>query len=597
VLYATSLVVYAFGALTLCVLSALYWGQRRSRTRRTGSVFPVFTLVCGAAFAVNLLAQTAVLPAGVMAMARNAAAGLLPPLVLQLVLELEPDASVWWRRMLVTFYAAGLTSAVVRGLYETGSLLTPAADLFYLAPAALLAVTGVAGSLLLARPKRDLPPGERWHRRWLILLLLLLLACAAANLAAYGAIAGQAPDYLLLVFFCVSLYYRERLVFIDLLLKRGAFLVAGMAALAGGVLMLRDGPVYVPFVLALGMWMIAPWVYGAVSHIVDRRWLRRSYSAIGAERQFIHDIQVAATEEELRLCATRSLRAIFQAEANVSDTNEAPGDEGLAARFESGEADAGWLILQPRPDGIPFLSDDRRLLQTLAGTFGVVLENVRFRVEQQRHVQREQQLRLLATRAELKALRAQINPHFLFNSLSAIAGLIQYQPELADETIEHLAMVFRYALRKSEHEWVLLGEEIEFVSAYLRVEQARFGPRLNVRLEVDPAAEQFPIPAMSIQPLIENAVRHGVSAMEAGGTITLRALLDGNDVCIEICDTGPGFPPDFCLDGQGHGLKNVSDRLQGYYGDAAHLSWQNAPGATRVLMRLPQARVAAGAQP
>ena len=86
----------------------------------------------------------------------------------------------------------------------------------------------------------------------------------------------------------------------------------------------------------------------------------------------------------------------------------------------------------------------------------------------------------------MKALRAQINPHFLFNALNAIAGLIQDQPELADETIEQLAQVFRYTLRKSENEWVRLDEEIEFVTAYLRVEQARFGERLQVEFAVDP---------------------------------------------------------------------------------------------------------------
>ena len=111
------------------------------------------------------------------------------------------------------------------------------------------------------------------------------------------------------------------------------------------------------------------------------------------------------------------------------------------------------IMLAPRPDGIPFLSDDRRLLQSLAGALAVVRENVRFRVELRKQEERQQQLRWLASRAELKALRAQINPHFLFNSLSVIAGLVHYQPEKADDAIEQLAEVFRYTLRNSEHEW------------------------------------------------------------------------------------------------------------------------------------------------
>src|SRR5437763_7287914 len=116
-----------------------------------------------------------------------------------------------------------------------------------------------------------------------------------------------------------------------------------------------------------------------------------------------------------------------------------------------------WLRLLPRPDEVPFLSDDLALQQSLARTLGVVLENVRFR-------QREHSLRLLAGRAELKALRAQINPHFLFNALNAIAGLIHTQPALAEVTVERLAEVFRYTLRESATEWVRLDEEIEFVT-------------------------------------------------------------------------------------------------------------------------------------
>jgi LytS/YehU family sensor histidine kinase len=280
--------------------------------------------------------------------------------------------------------------------------------------------------------------------------------------------------------------------------------------------------------------------------------------------------------------AEGSLTAIFQAPAAVSFNLPAPQTEadGLSAEF---------ISLAPRPDGIPFLSDDRRLLQLLAGALAVVLENVRFRVERRRQEEREQQLRWLASRAELKALRAQINPHFLFNSLSVIAGLVHYQPEKADEAIEQLAQVFRYTLRKSEHEWAPLCEEIDFVTAYLRIEQARFGDRLQVAFEVDPAAAHLAIPAMSIQPLVENAIKHGVAAVEGPGAVGLRAALDDGHLRLEVSDSGPGFPPGFSLEngGEGHGLRNVMERLRGYYGDAARLSWENQAVGTRVVLVLP----------
>jgi LytS/YehU family sensor histidine kinase len=222
----------------------------------------------------------------------------------------------------------------------------------------------------------------------------------------------------------------------------------------------------------------------------------------------------------------------------------------------------------------------------------VVLENVRFREQQKRQREREHQLVLLASRAELKALRAQINPHFLFNALNAIAGLIQDKPRLADETVEQLAHVFRYTLRDSENEWVRLSDEVEFVAAYLRVEQARFGDRLHVEFEIDPAAGQIPVPAMSIQPLVENAIKHGVSAHDwtegtVRGTVGVRTTL--NDfLWVEIFDNGPGFPHDFNLaNASGHGLRNVIERLKGYYGETAELICDCGRKGARVVMKIP----------
>ena len=246
------------------------------------------------------------------------------------------------------------------------------------------------------------------------------------------------------------------------------------------------------------------------------------------------------------------------------------------------------------------MSEDRRLFDSLARTLGVVLENVRFRQQRRNQENREQELRLLASRAELKALRAQINPHFLFNALNAIAGLIQDRPQQADETIEQLALVFRYTLRAAEKEWVRLDEEIEFAASYLRVEQARFGRRLRVEFEIDSAVTAVPIPAMSIQPLVENAIKHGISAREGGGTISLRACLNQQTLTVEVRDNGPGFPPGFSLpqlaDGAvltGHGLRNVVERLRGYYGSAACLRWECEPGNTRVFLTIPQCTAAA----
>jgi signal transduction histidine kinase len=607
----TSLAIFGFGALTFSTLALFYWGERRRGKHRKGTVFPAFTLVCAVSFLNNLLLQTTIpqgtgpwLSVALLAI-RSFAMGLLPPLIFHLVLEGGNNnlaVGRGWRGVLATLYIVGLASALARVLQGTGLLSTPWSDDLYLAPAVTLAAAAAMGLLFQTVARNASRAAERARVRWTLVLLVLMLVCAAASLGDAGAYVAELADYLLLAFFCVSLYYRERLVFFDVLMKRGVFLALGLAALTAAIVpathwLIRLPDSATPWLYGFGMlfWFAAPWLYGLVARTVDRVWLRRPYSVVEAERQFTRNVQSAITEEELHSRSVESLAVIFRAPAQACfvRTIALPADieeDGLSAEIEHAGAHEGFVLLAPRPNGVHFLSDDRRLLQSLAGVLGMVLENVRFRADRRRHEQREEQLRLLASRAELKALRAQVNPHFLFNALSVIAGLMQYQPELADETIERLAQVFRYTLRKSENEWALLGEEVEFITAYLRIEQARFGPRLQVEFDVDPAAARILIPAMSIQPLVENAIKHGVSTQEGRGTVGLRAVLKDGRLSVEILDNGPGFPPSFSLQrpGDSHGLRNVAERLRGYYGDSARLSWESGGSGTRVVLTLPE---------
>ena len=599
----SSLVVYVFGALAFATLALFYWGERREGANRGRTAFLAFTLVCAIAFLSNLLFQTGIpqragtwIEAGLQAI-RGLAVGFMPPLIFHLVLETGGASrlgSRGWRWLRVALYAGGAAVSLGQILQGTAYFPAPLTDFLYRAPAVELAAAAGAGLLFLAMSKRPSRPGERAHWIWMAVLLALLSICAAASLGDAGAYLGQIPDYVVLAFFGISLYYRERLVFFDVLMKRGAFLAIGLATLTG-VLALTNREVSA-WLFGFGMllWLAGPWVHSLVAHGVDRIWLRRGYSAVEAERQFIRDVQGAVSEEDLHACAIASLTAILQAPARIGF--EPDGEphhtepDGLFAELEYAGASQGWIRLGARPNGIPFLSDDRRLLQSLCRTLGIMLENVRFRADRRRQEEREQQLRLLTSRAELRALRAQINPHFLFNALSVIGGLMHSQPELADATIERLAHVFRYTLRRSDHEWTSVGEEVEFITAYLGIEQARFGERLRVEFEVDPAAARIPIPAMSIQPLIENAIKHGVSAREQRGTVGLRAALTDGLLCVEVYDNGPGFPPDFSLrqPGEGHGLRNVADRLRGYYGESAGLSWGCGGGRTTVRFTIPQ---------
>jgi len=258
----------------------------------------------------------------------------------------------------------------------------------------------------------------------------------------------------------------------------------------------------------------------------------------------------------------------------------------------------GAIRVQPCADSPQFLSEDIDLLTSLAEAFSFLLENLRLREERLSQEKREQELVLNASRSELKALRAQVNPHFLFNALNAIAGLIPLDPDRAERTIEQLGEVFRFTLRGSEREWVRLDDELEAVRAYLDIEQARFRDSLQVRIEYGNDVRNVRVPAMILQTLVENATRHGVGAISTPGIIEVIAAASADTLRIEVRDNGPGFSPAAlrALEsrGGGYGLRNVRERLQGHFGDAAMLRIERdeARGMTVASVAMPLAAVA-----
>jgi anti-sigma regulatory factor (Ser/Thr protein kinase) len=567
--YAATLVTVAFCALMFSVLAVFFWRERRSRR---WSVFAVFTLACAAAFLMNLLLTTAPGWATPVTVALDLVTGMIPALLLRLVSQGQKS------RVRSVFYGASAAMAAALALDDAGLVSSPFGEQ---APAILLAAASVLGLSLISVP-------ERRQGAWYCVLLVLTLVDAVAGMIFRSPLTDLTPDYLLLGFFCVTLYYQERLIFFDLLIKRGMFFCFALATLFAFFVLRRSSDPLTAALLLTPLWLLAPWIDRRLGRFVDRVFLRRRYSEAEAERMFTGELQASSSEDDLRSRAERCLAAIFQASAELMFAS------GVRAKGENPHAmvadlqQQGLAKVEPRASGIPFMSDDRRLFRSLTGTLAVVLENVRFREQQQRQQEREEQLRLLASRAELKALRAQINPHFLFNALNAIAGLIPSQPKLADRTIEGLAQVFRYTLRRSESEWVRLDEEVEFVTAYMRVEQARFGERLAIEVSVEPDAEAIPVPAMCIQPLVENALRHGVSCLEGRGEVRLSCAVEGDALTIEVSDNGPGFPRGFTFaTSSGHALRNIAERLRGYYGEMGKLSWDDMAGLTRVSMRIP----------
>lgn len=201
----------------------------------------------------------------------------------------------------------------------------------------------------------------------------------------------------------------------------------------------------------------------------------------------------------------------------------------------------------------------------------------------------EERLKALATQAELKALKAQINPHFLFNSLNTVASLTNTDPCKAEEATLKLADVFRYTLSSSNREFVTLQEELDFLDSYLDVEKARFGDRLEVIKSIQPETIYTRIPSLILQPLVENCLKHGRNP-EGHASIEIRCLLDGNDTKIEIRDKGNRVPEDIKkgLYTKGTGIQNVNERLLKTYGDRYGLKLEdNIPSGAIVTVIIP----------
>ncbi|GAB3181993.1 histidine kinase [Nesterenkonia halophila] len=217
--------------------------------------------------------------------------------------------------------------------------------------------------------------------------------------------------------------------------------------------------------------------------------------------------------------------------------------------------------------------------------------------------------RRLAAHARLDALRAQINPHFLFNVLNTIASKARTSPEEARELLLRLSEFFRYATKQDGH-FAEFAQEYYFVRTYLTLEQARFGERLQVRYDIDPQVLTSRVPVLTIQPLVENAVKHGIGHSTAGGTVRLRARVDplARTTSIRVSDDGVGMDPevlallmrgevdvgehdDAVLTGPEHagvGLRNIRERLDALFGDRYELSVTSPPGGgTAVDLRVP----------
>jgi two-component system LytT family sensor kinase len=305
----------------------------------------------------------------------------------------------------------------------------------------------------------------------------------------------------------------------------------------------------------------------------------------------VEEIGQFMNTNEARLVPRDTLRATAGIEEildsipanDVPGLRRSPGLEWAQAlvplRLSSG--DVQYLVLGRRKGGRRYLSEDLKALNRLAATVVEQIERLRT-AEMQR----------LVSQAELRALQSQINPHFLFNALNTLYGIIPKEAPDARNTVLNLAEIFRYFLQ-TEKTLIPLSAEIEIVKAYLEIESLRLGPRLRTEIQIDDAALPALIPILSVQPLVENAIKHGIAVNPNPGWLRLRAQAEGEFVRISVQDSGSGLPgagEEVRNPGEGVGLPNVEKRLKLCYGPDCDLSIDTSSSGTTVQFRVPVAK-------
>jgi hypothetical protein len=516
--------IFSFGLAAFLGLFVLW--LRQPAERRSHSPYGLPFLYSAAWFGANLATTDFAL--------LLAAAGGFPAILLHLFRL----PRVRWAAL------AGSLTAALSVLSWTGRLAPEV-------PAALYSLL-LAATLFLAARQNEI---KHSSGRFLVVCIVLVPIALYAGAPSLRLFVRSLPLSLLLL----DSYMRRRFLFFDLFVKWGlAFLISLSLLCIWFTLLpedwdpLRKALLFVPL-----LWAV-PRLNQRLGQYLDRRFLHRPLTPAEAGQRFTDALRAAPDEAAARAAAERELAFVFGAAVELR-----PAEEPV-------ECDAEFLLpLESEPHyrltvrrdvkARPFFSQDFELLRSLGRILALLLDNRRLEA-------RRQSLHQEAARSELKALRAQINPHFLFNALNTVAGLIPRQPERAETVVERLADVFRYTLRRSESEWSTLGEELESVSAYLEVELARYPARLQPSVLVPDELRKHRIPSMTLLTLVENAIKHGVARSTGACTLSVEVSRNEERLVLVVRNGGPApvspLPP-------GHGLQNVRNRLRAHFGDGA----------------------------
>lgn len=252
----------------------------------------------------------------------------------------------------------------------------------------------------------------------------------------------------------------------------------------------------------------------------------------------------------------------------------------------------GWSVALQRT----YLTNLDWLLMTYTTVVGFTYALGYYREVQARTV-REAQLQTRLVEARLKTLQAELHPHFLFNTLHAISALVHTNPDSADRMISRLSDLLRLTFDRTESPSVPLQEELEFLQKYLDIEQTRFQDRLTVRYHIDPMTLDAEVPRLILQPLVENAIKHGVSPRTGPGLVQISSRVENDALWLEVKDNGVGLSGSARSQfHSGVGLANTRDRLECLYGEAHRIEFSEGDGGLAVRLTLPLRHMAGEAE-
>ena len=251
----------------------------------------------------------------------------------------------------------------------------------------------------------------------------------------------------------------------------------------------------------------------------------------------------------------------------------------------------GWSPLDAYWDQFTGSLKIATFLTIVAGSVISLFETMRGRLEETtlqlrtKELERERALKL-ATEAQLASIESRIHPHFLFNALNSISSLIPEDPKRAERLVEQMAALLRFSLDASHAGLVPFSREIKIVTDYLEIERARFGERLNYRLDVSPEARDAKVPPLAVQTLVENSVKFAVAPSRQGGDIRIAGVRENGLLRVEVSDDGPSFSLESAP--AGHGLDNLRDRLKTLFGTQAALTVERRENRNSVRLAVPQ---------